>query len=241
MSVHTSDTPKSKTIKLLVCAATQDEIRAFARDDDLWARPLQSDGGSWWCGDDYAITVTQVGIPWTLVNLPHLLTMLSPAAVLNIGIAGAYPNSGLAIGDIVMAKTETIGDIGFELPEEPGFQHVSAARFGRFYGSHTMAMLPAFASGLDGRSVRTAAGCTVNMCTGTESTGLMREKLFGAEFESMEGAAVAMACEDAGILACEVRAISNFAADRDMRPENIKLAIQKLREHLLACRRREGI
>jgi nucleoside phosphorylase len=78
-------------------------------------------------------------------------------------------------------------------------------------------------------------GCTVNTCTGTDRTGSLRSEQFGAAFESMEGAALAQVGADFGIPVCEVRAISNFAAHRDMRPENIRCAIANLARYLRAC------
>jgi nucleoside phosphorylase len=44
----------------------------------------------------------------------------------------------------------------------------------------------------------------------------------------MEGAAVALAGLELGLPAAEIRAISNFATERDMRPENIGAALRAL-------------
>jgi futalosine hydrolase len=224
--------------KLLVCAATLIELRTFLRDDEVW--PV--DDTSYWAGSGtLALAVTGVGIPCTLLHLPALLASLEPEFVLNIGIAGAYPSSGLTIGAVGMARSETIGDIGFELPEEPGFRLIADAPFGRFYRKLPMALRAEFRHAPSGYPTFETDACTVNACTGTARTGLMRERLFGVGMESMEGAAVALACEAAGVPACEVRAISNIAADRNMLPENIRLAMENLRDYLLACRGREGI
>ena len=56
-------------------------------------------------------------------------------------------------------------------------------------------------------------------------------------FESMEGAAVAQIGQRFGIPVSEIRAISNIASRRDMRPENIRLALTHLRDTLRAWRR----
>ena len=56
----------------------------------------------------------------------------------------------------------------------------------------------------------------------------MRRDLFEAQFETMEGAAVAQIAQRLDVPFYEVRAISNIAADRDMRPENIKIALESL-------------
>jgi futalosine hydrolase len=80
--------------------------------------------------------------------------------------------------------------------------------------------------------MRAARGCTVNTCTGTEETGRRRESLTGAGFESMEGAAAALAGAELGIPVCELRAISNIASTRDFRPENAKKALIALGEEM---------
>ena len=199
----------AKNSKLLICAATERELTAFG---------VPSDG--------VEILVTGVGIPLALARTLEALGRVRPARVLNIGIAGAYPGSGLVIGDVVMGASEVYGDVGFELPEAPGFRFVGEAEWGTFYREPLE--LSQFAEFAD---LPVRPGCTVNSCTGTEETGLRREKLFGAAFETMEGAAVAQAGATLGIPVCEIRAISNFASRRDMRPENITLALDHLREY----------
>ena len=199
----------ARSSKLLICAATERELAAF--------------GGP---STGMELLVTGVGIPLALARTLEALGRARPARVLNIGIAGAYPGSGLAIGDLVMGISEVYGDIGFELPEEPGFRFVGEAEWGTFYREPLG--LSQFAE-FGGLPIR--PGCTVNSCTGTEPTGRLREMLFGAAFETMEGAAVAQAGAVYGIPVCEIRSISNFASRRDMRPENIGLALDRLRAY----------
>ena len=177
--------------------------------------------------------LTGVGVPVALAQTLLVAGRLRPARILNIGIAGAYPGSGLAIGDIIVGTSEVYGDVGFELPEEPRFRHISESPWGAPYQEPvTLTVFPEFAGAREGR------GCTVNACTGTEATGRLRERLFGAAFETMEGAAVAYAAYRLFTSVCEIRAISNIASDRDMRPENIKLALDSLRSYLQQCRER---
>jgi futalosine hydrolase len=191
--------------RLLVCAATAFELECFPAGREGVVR-----------------AVSGVGVVQTLLTLPPLLAEHRPEAVLNIGIAGAYPECGLAIGDVVCAGSEVFGDVGFELPDG-GFQPITESRFGAGYEPLTLSV-PDGAMGL--------RGCTVSTCTGTRATGERRRELFSAHFETMEGAALALACRKAGISVSEVRAISNLAAERDMRPENIKAALRALKEAL---------
>ena len=173
------------------------------------------------------LLVTGVGIPNALASMLKAAAHHNPDLILNIGIAGAYPNSGLQVGDLVMGTSEVYGDIGFELPLEPCFQPVRESNFGDWYREPITLY-----TGWPGPILKSGRGCTVNSCTGTLATGQLRERFFEAAFETMEGAAVAQAGLSFNIPVCEIRAISNIAAVRDMRPENIQLALLNLKEYL---------
>lgn len=190
-------------LDLLVCAATAMELQTFGAADSSF--------------------LTGVGIPLALAQTLAVAGRLRPKRILNIGIAGAYPNSGLSLGDIVIGQSEIYGDVGFGLPDAPGFRHIGESEWGTFY--QTPLPLTQFA---ELSAPHLGNGCTVNACTGTEEIGRLRETLFQAHFETMEGAAVAQAGQTLGIPVCEIRAISNFASVRDMRLENVRLALASL-------------
>ena len=190
---------------VLVCAATEFELACFPDTEGA------------------VKAVTGVGVPATLALLPPLLEKYRPALALNIGIAGAYPGVGLEIGDVVLGEREVFGDLGFELPGG-GFTPLQDSPFGAWYEPLTLYV--------PGGEWMAGVGVTINACTGTLATGERRRDRFGASFETMEGAAFALACQNAGVPGVEVRAISNVAAERDMRPENIKLALAGLTEFL---------
>lgn len=213
---------------LLVCAATRFELEACRRDGENWdgAGAIVYQSGGLSC------VVSGVGMPETFAKLSAAAQILVPARIVNIGIAGAYPGSGLEIGDLVTADSECYGDVGFELPDAPHFQPIAQSNFGAFYANKLpmtpLSEIPA------GFTLKRGAGCTVNSCAGTLRTGETRARLFQSDFETMEGAVVAQIGAEQKIPVTEIRAISNIAAQRDMRPENIKLALVNLRRFLLA-------
>jgi futalosine hydrolase len=221
---------------VLICAATARELDA--------ARGLAS--------GTRILYVTGVGIPMTLARLMPLIAERRPALILNIGIAGAYPESGLGIGDLVAGESEVFGDLGMELPGPDAFLPLREAPWAdetykrplplvaapfRGAASGDASSVAAASGGVSMPPIRTGKGCTVNACTGTRATGERRRRLFGADFESMEGAAVALAGTLAGVPVAEIRAISNPASDRDMRPGNVDLALRNLRACLEALGR----
>lgn len=240
---------------ILFCAATERELDAclaplgaIFRDLPPADMPLRIPGSEAFPGRSDGIprarmrgghlfAVTGVGIPMTLARLMPLAAAAKPELLVNVGIAGAYPETGIAIGDIVTGSHESFGDLGVELPGPDPFAPVTTFPWAdpEYRQPLGLAIAAYPRSGhLFPESWRRsfdilmARGCTVNGCTGLESTGRRRRDASGAEFESMEGAAVALAGLETGIPVCEVRAISNQASTRDMRPENIALALGNL-------------
>ena len=214
-------------MQTLVCAATWSELRAYG----------QVPGEPEFRGgivhrDEYGFLVTGVGIPCALATVLEVARRECPERILNLGIAGAYQNAGLTIGDIVIGDSDVYGDVGFELPHTPWFRSAREATFGDFYRDP----LPLTPWASAPAETPRGRGCTVNACTGTPGTGRLRAELFQAVFETMEGAAVAQAGAQLGIPVSEVRAISNIAALRDMRPENIRYALDCLGAFFEQCR-----
>lgn len=203
----------------LICAATLNELRTFGLDG---AEELRRE--SLYRVREGFAAVTGAGIPFTLLSLLPLIRELRPAWIVNLGIAGAYLGSGLEIGDVAVGESEHFADLGMETPDG-GF--LPMAHF-PFADEALRAPLPLWvpAWAVEGDGARRAAGATVNACAGSDATGARRGA--DAAFESMEGAAVALAARGARLPVLEVRAISNRAAARDMRPENIRRALEAL-------------
>jgi futalosine hydrolase len=127
----------------------------------------------------------------------------------------------LNIGDVVIVESEIVGDLGMELPLDPRFTPLRDFPFGT---SHKSVRL--FAPPIS--SVKVVAGCTVSTVTGTRETGIRHRDTYGVAIETMEGYAVADIAAAYRVRCLEVRAISNFASVRDMRPENIRAALGAL-------------
>lgn len=232
--------PEQQVTQLLVCAATISELAAFG-----FSLSQQEPFPSHYISLPLSWLSTGVGIPAVFGTLYPFLRRVRPLQILHIGIAGAYPNCGLEIGDVVLAKEETYADVGFELPSPPFFRPIREAPFTHpLYSTPIPLALPKSWQACKERvakgsplpfALHIARGCTVNQCTGTLTTGTLRATLFQAQFESMEGAAMAQIAHNEGIEICEVRAISNVAGTRDMRPKNIRKALKNLQTYLQAC------
>lgn len=128
------------------------------------------------------------------------------AAVVNAGIAGAFPGRA-RVGDGLLITAETLADFGLESGGEPALpegatlvRHVAAD-----------AALLARCAGLP---LARGTGLTVTQVTTTAETGLRLAARYGADVESMEGFSVLRAAALANVPALEIRGISNHVGDR---------------------------
>jgi futalosine hydrolase len=167
------------------------------------------------------------------VNAAHAVTVSllrkRPGAIVVCGVGGAYPGSGLRVGDVACADTECYGDLGAAGPE--GFLDMQALGFPvvdspvALYNNLPMQVFPA---------PRRVKFVTVNTCTGTDAEARALEARTGGAVENMEGAAVAHVAHMHGVPVGEVRGISNMVTDRDTSSWRLNEAAAAAQEALLA-------
>lgn len=166
------------------------------------------------------VLVTGVGPVHAAMALTRRLAGGSTQPVICCGVGGAYPDSGLEVGDVVSASTEQYGDFGADSPD--GFIDLADL-------------------GLPGRMEldlfvvdRRAPFVTCALCTGTaERARELVDRTHGA-VESMEGAAIVQVARQFGVRVGEVRGISNHVADRDRASWRLEEAARAAQEALLA-------
>jgi len=192
-------------VSLILCVATESES-ALLRDR---------------LGSAEGVQIVQTGIG--PVNAAHAATVAilqhRPGAIISCGIGGAYPGSGLQIGDVVAADQEIYGDLGAQSPT--GFLNMRALGFPVVAGAQPlfdelpMQLFPV------SRRVRFV---TVSTCTGTETAAREIEMRTRGAVENMEGAAIAHVACLHRIPVGEVRGISNIVTNRDKSAWRIKEA-----------------
>jgi len=165
-----------------------------------------------------------------------LLERFGPDHVYSIGVAGAYPGSGLNIGDVAVAENEFYGDEG--ILTETGVHTIDALGMslvsvsGNEYYNKFPLVVPEALKGFRSRG----NFVTVSTCTGTLSRALEMEKRFSAICENMEGAAVAHICALNNIPVTEIRGISNIICTREAFPletAHIRAAAENVQQMLM--------
>jgi futalosine hydrolase len=139
--------------------------------------------------------------------------------VLSVGIAGAYPNSGLQLGDVLVSSSVVFAGLGV--------QNGSRVDALGFAGAEQV--LPVWDKASQfAQAARLPLGVIATLETVT--TDLARaeaiESQFRAVAEAMEGAGVAQAALRHGVPMLEVRAVSNMVGDRQN--WQIKTALENL-------------
>jgi futalosine hydrolase len=157
------------------------------------------------------------------------LAQADARAIVVCGVGGAYPASGLHIGDVVCAASECYGDLGAMSPS--GFLDMEALGFpvveapAPLFNELPMQVFPL---------ERRVPFVTVTSCSGTETIARDVEARTGGAVESMEGAAIAHVAHLHGVPVGEVRGISNMVTNRDTNAWKLKEAAIAAQEAVLA-------
>ena len=176
------------------------------------------------------------------VNAAHATTLMierfQPDLIINFGVGGAYPSSGMSTGDVAIARREIYADEGIHIKndfltlEAIGIPLVRSGRKRWFNDfllenrstrkvlSHSVAAFQKERS----YSIKTGAFATVSACTGTAKRAREIERRLGVICENMEGAAVAHICAIYGVPMIEIRGISNLVEDRNRDSWDIETA-----------------
>lgn len=141
--------------------------------------------------DDVEVRISGVGMAAT-ASAAALALARRPDVMILAGIAGAYPGSGLKVGDCVLVSSERVADQGAF--REEGFVPLYVSEYECPYVEDRLVM-------------PSVAGCTVN------AAGAGYVARAGA-LENMEGAAFFAVCAGAGVEFLEVRSISNMTDDK---------------------------
>ncbi len=185
----------------------------FVTATDIELAPLAKLGLPAGC----ATLVTGVGPVEATLSLTRYLAARprEVSAVVNFGLAGGYPESGLDLLDLCLAEREYFGDFGLVLaggvvPLDPRF-----APPGEFTSDPGLLALAARLLAEVGYSVRRGNFVTVGGGSGTLDRARQLRDRYQALCENMEGAALARVCQAFGVGFLEMRCLSNLAVARE--------------------------
>lgn len=212
-------------MKVLIIASLMEEIQLIKERFDFHLI-MELYGRSVYLFNNHIyLSTTGVGVVSSAFSIGGLLSVIQPDVTLMVGTGGALPGSGLEVGDIAVASSESIPELG--LLKKEGIRD-----FDRDYE-----FLPRRAYSFDhelshrlfnvcSQIAHTGMGnfITVMGVSGDRAVSEARAKRFSAMVENMEGYALAHGAHGMGIMAGEIRGISNIGGERDKAKWNLPMA-----------------
>ncbi len=159
----------------------------------------------------------------------HLCTDNTPTLLILAGIAGAYQGTSLKVGQVCLSSSECFGDLGrcsredierIKLPDS------LSAPISFDLSCHTASLLPGLRHTCP--SLVTAPMTTVSCSSASFEQAEKIRNFTQAWVENMEGAAVALCCQELGVPMLQLRAISNMAGEGDKGKWEIGKALDNL-------------
>lgn len=238
---------------IAIVAAVPDETR-FLRRSIFPCEVRRCGHRDLYCGSMFGhrMAVLHTGIG--KINAASAVTVLlereKPTTLIVTGCCGAYPDQGVAQGDLVLASEEICADEGVLTPD--GFKDFATLGFSllqskgiglksRFVVDVRLRdnALPHLERFCREAGIRLGTGplVTVSTCSGTARAGRALQLRTGGLGENMEGAAVAQICEQYKVPFLELRGVSNMVEDRDLSNWDLDGAAGRAQQALIALLR----
>lgn len=210
------------SMNILLVAATRPEVAPLLQSD-AWhsygAETANHDASS--APSTAQLLVTGVGIAATAYALGrHLATHQYDLAV-NLGIAGSFDRR-FALGDVLEVTQDTFAEQGAE--DDTRFLSLDDLGF----GITTYRASTSLSAYYDNPGIVQATAITASTAHGNELSIAALQQRLQAQLESMEGAAFFYACQQAGLPAIQIRAVSNYVEKRNRENWKIGLAVKNL-------------
>ena len=193
-------------------------------------------------GREVMLALTGMGKVNAASALTALLERFTPELVINVGCGGAFPGSGLAVGDLAIAQSETFADEGVQTPGGwrgldligiPVFQGAGEPIFNSIELPRDLAEGALLCAREQGIRALVGPFLTVSTCSGTAGHGDELLRRFPGICENMEGAALAQVALIYEVPLLEVRGISNMVEDRDLARWELTRAVTQAQKFLL--------
>ncbi len=175
-------------------------------------------------GIEVRVVISGVGAVAAALSTQAVLADFVADLVISAGIGGAFPGSGLKVGDVALASEIVQADLG---AWDAG-QFLPLAALGLEVAPGNAGCFECWPAGRD-LALPCGPFVTVSSVTGSEAGAdeLLR-RVPGALIEGMEGAGVAHAALLAGVPMTEVRGVSNLVGPRDRSAWRIGAALAAL-------------
>jgi futalosine hydrolase len=176
------------------------------------------------------VLLTGVGVPSTMYHLQKRIHQLDYDCIIQAGIAGSFTNN-IELGKVVLVQQDSFADLGIE--EKGNYNPIFNTGFAdKDEFPFTNGWLINANEALLKTGLPKVKALTINKVSDSELQKQQFIKIFNADIETMEGAALHYVCLQEAIPFIQIRSISNHVGERDKTKWKIKDAIENLNKEL---------
>ncbi len=216
--------PDICSMHILITAATEKEIAP--------SKQFLEEVGYEVNNNKFEILVTGVGLTASTYALTEKILRQHPHYIFQAGIAGSF-STEFEPGTVVMVNDETIGDCG--VTEDGVFKDVfdlKLADESKFPFIEKKLVNP-YCSNWKKYGFRFVSGVSVNKISTDAEIIQQLKQQYGADIESMEGAALHYVCLQQKIPFMQIRSISNYVGERNKKNWKLRESIDILNDTLI--------
>jgi futalosine hydrolase len=207
-------------MNILLIAATAKEIQPFIEYCSSANKSLDID-----------ILITGIGLTAATYHLSKQINLKKPGLVIQAGVAGCF-DTKVPLGTVVIVKKETIADQSvIELEQLKTLFDLGLVPHDQF--PFTKGWLENKSEVLKKTKLKKVNAISVNEITTLKPRAKFYEDSFSPMIESMEGAALHYTCLMEKIPFIQLRAVSNYIAERDKKKWDMKISIISLNKELI--------
>ncbi|MEO6330643.1 MAG: futalosine hydrolase [Ginsengibacter sp.] len=201
-------------MRILLVAATTFEVDLFLKNKE-----------------NIEVLISGLGTPVTIYALTKKILENTYDIIIQAGIAGTFSKK-IKKGQVVLVKQDAFADIGVEekgtykTMYQLGFGDENEFPFSKGWLVNSNKILHT-------THLKVVKGVTVNRLSDRKKQTLQLLKVFNADVESMEGAALHYVCLQMNIPFLQMRSISNKVGERNKNKWKIKEAVDNLTSELL--------
>ena len=205
-------------------------VSSTAAEIGLFLEYYRNSQKRWHVDIDIDVLITGIGLTAATYHITRQLYLKRPDMVIQAGISGSY-NEKLFPGSVVAVRQDRVADEGvFENKQWKTLEELKLRKTAQPFSSGWL--LNPYSATLKRSRLKPVRAISVNqVSTDKKMIALYRQK-FNPGIESMEGAALHYTCISENIPFIQVRAISNFAGERNKKKWSTSLAIESLNREL---------
>lgn len=217
--------------RILLAAAAPKEIEAVAQPLGVATAHLEP-----WrvttMNDRFDLLMTGVGKANAAGAVARAFDPSQHVMVVNLGVAGALPDAGVSIGDVVIGAASVFADEGITTDER--FQDIADVGFPPFPSGKCACRPPSDLLEVVDDLGTAGVIATVSACSGSDAQARDIRSRTGAVAEAMEGAAIGLAVawvnsiSGGGAPFLEIRTISNTTGNRAAQVWDLPAALASL-------------